>query len=238
MRAAILALFMISLLMSFASGDLYGEIDSVKIIPSHPTTEDSIYIEVYCWFPDSCWHIEGSTLDEMEPTIHITVKAVDSWHDGADCLLVRVDRCFVDSIGQLDEGTYAVQAVENLQSERDSIPDTEDMKFFVDSQSAADEDNSSTVPGAFTLEQNHPNPFNAGTIISYSVETACHVELAIYDLLGRKIRTIVNGNVCPGEHVVVWDGSDDSGSEGSSGVYFYRLISRDQTSSRKMVLLK
>ncbi|MCP4583719.1 MAG: T9SS type A sorting domain-containing protein [candidate division Zixibacteria bacterium] len=94
------------------------------------------------------------------------------------------------------------------------------------------------LPTSFSLDQNYPNPFNAGTEIRYSTTEEGQVELAIYDLLGQKIRNLVNGNQQPGNHQVLWDGSDSDGRTVSSGVYFYRLTSNSQSISKRMVLMK
>jgi flagellar hook assembly protein FlgD len=64
------------------------------------------------------------------------------------------------------------------------------------------------------------------------------VELAVYNMLGQKIRTLVTGNLPAGDHVATWDGKDRSGNSVSSGVYFYQLKSGSFVASHKMVLLK
>jgi hypothetical protein len=86
-----------------------------------------------------------------------------------------------------------------------------------------------------------PNPFNPATTIEYSLAAAGHAKLRIYDLAGRLVRTLVDGNVEVGEHEVVWDGTTDSGIRAASGVYFLRTeagASGDFRATRKLVLLK
>jgi hypothetical protein len=73
------------------------------------------------------------------------------------------------------------------------------------------------------LFQNSPNPFNASTTIYYSIYHPGMYELAIYDVLGRKIMTIINGFQSNGEHSVVWNGKEENGTESASGFYFYTL---------------
>lgn len=90
----------------------------------------------------------------------------------------------------------------------------------------------------FELAQNHPNPFNPVTSIKYSVAQAGHVELAIYDLSGRKIRTLVSESRVAGKHAVTWDGTDAAGNGVPSGMYFYRYISGGESVARKMTLVK
>jgi hypothetical protein len=94
------------------------------------------------------------------------------------------------------------------------------------------------VPESYQLSQNYPNPFNAATRIEYYVPLASHVTLSIYDILGRTVGTIVDGQKSIGDHDVIWSGLDDGGRPVASGLYFYRLRAGDHNYSRKMMLLK
>jgi hypothetical protein len=85
----------------------------------------------------------------------------------------------------------------------------------------------------------HPNPFNPVTTISFDLPRALEVSLEIYDLQGRLVRTLLNGNLYPtGSHKQVWDGRDGKGQAAASGVYFYRLTAGDQNRVGKLTLLK
>lgn len=98
------------------------------------------------------------------------------------------------------------------------------------------------IPDKFALSQNHPNPFNPSTEISYSVprhrEGAQRVSLTIYNLLGQPIRTLVDEMHAPGIYTAAWDGRDDFGREVTSGIYIYQLTSGDYRQSMKMALVK
>jgi hypothetical protein len=95
------------------------------------------------------------------------------------------------------------------------------------------------VEGRVVLGNNFPNPFNPSTTIGYSVPApGGHVNLSVYDLSGRKVRTLVDAPTGPGEYAVSWRGRDDRGHELGSGTYFYRLEVGDTRIERKMVLLK
>jgi len=91
---------------------------------------------------------------------------------------------------------------------------------------------------AFALRQNYPNPFNPSTTIDYSLAKTSLVEIAIFDVNGRKIRTLVSEVKTQGAHKAVWNGKNDRGSSVASGVYFYRLIAGDFTQIKKMILLR
>ncbi len=90
----------------------------------------------------------------------------------------------------------------------------------------------------FELMQNYPNPFNPLTIINYQLSIENWVTLKVYDVLGREIRTLVNGRQRPGKYRVEWNGRNDIGESVSSGIYFYRLKVGNFQVTRKMVLLR
>jgi hypothetical protein len=93
-------------------------------------------------------------------------------------------------------------------------------------------------PSAFTLGQNYPNPFNPATAIDYALPHRAHVTISIYDILGRKIRTLVDQSGAAGRHVAIWDGRAGNGEAVSSGVYFYRIQAGEFSETKKMVLVR
>ncbi len=95
-----------------------------------------------------------------------------------------------------------------------------------------------TIPGEFELYQNYPNPFNATTTIEYDLKQNSHVELIIYDILGRKIIKLADYIESPGKKRITWNGKDDSGNPASTGVYIYNLILDDSSFTKKMLLLR
>ena len=94
------------------------------------------------------------------------------------------------------------------------------------------------VPTVLALEGNYPNPFNPRTIIKFSVPTAGSVDLAVFDVRGVRVSSLVHGVMQPGHHEAVWMGRDDAGRAMASGSYFYRLRSGGQTVAGKMLLMK
>jgi hypothetical protein len=93
-------------------------------------------------------------------------------------------------------------------------------------------------PSAFTLSQNYPNPFNQTTKIEFTLAKSGVVSLNIYDILGRKVRTLVSEHLSSGYKSVLWDGKNDSGKDVASGIYFYQLKVGDFSETKKLVLLK
>ncbi|MDH4222265.1 MAG: S8 family serine peptidase [candidate division Zixibacteria bacterium] len=102
-----------------------------------------------------------------------------------------------------------------------------------------------TVPACFSLSQNYPNPFNSITTIPFSLKVqgstfkeSTHTSLVIYNILGQKVRTLLDKEMMPGIHQAVWDGKDGRDNTVTSGIYFYRLETENYTQTKKMVFLK
>jgi spore coat protein A len=97
---------------------------------------------------------------------------------------------------------------------------------------------SAAHPTEVALGQNIPNPFNPTTRISFSLVENAGVELAIYNVAGQRVRSLVNSVYPSGDHVVEWDGRDERGNGVTSGVYFYRLKTGELEITRKMMMIK
>lgn len=100
------------------------------------------------------------------------------------------------------------------------------------------ESEAASRPTDFALEQNHPNPFNAGTVISYTIPSADRVRLEVFDVLGRRVATLVDNIQLAGRYSYPWRGTDRSGIDLPSGLYIARLQAGEQTAVRKLMLLK
>jgi len=114
------------------------------------------------------------------------------------------------------------------------------MNFSLSSVATSVEQDQSSelVPSQYALEQNYPNPFNPTTQILFSLPNSERVSLTIYNLIGQKIATLVDGTMAAGSHVVTWNGRDSRGMQLPSGVYFYRLESPGFSAARRMLMLK
>jgi len=104
---------------------------------------------------------------------------------------------------------------------------------FLAPVSTSIEEGTSTLPTQFELKGNYPNPFNPTTTIAYSVPTNSEVRLAVFDMLGRQVATLVNGVQAPGNYTVNFEATNLS-----SGMYLYRLQSGNFTQTQKMMLVK
>lgn len=135
---------------------------------------------------------------------------------------------YCQSILQASDGGYIVAGYHE-------IPDNGTDVFLC--KLAADisgvDDNSTLMPAQTSLRQNYPNPFNAGTAISFTLSEGQDINLAVYDLLGRKIEVLLDGTAAAGSHSIIFDAN-----RYPSGIYFYRLEADEHSETRKMVLLK
>ena len=94
------------------------------------------------------------------------------------------------------------------------------------------------APRMYHLAQNHPNPFNPETTISYDIVKTGTVRLSIYALTGQLVRTLVDGERPAGSYFVTWDGTDDTGQGVASGVYLCRMETEEYRAVRKLVLIR
>ncbi len=95
----------------------------------------------------------------------------------------------------------------------------------------------SAIPISYALGQNYPNPFNPMTTIQYSIVDPCEVSLVIYNINGKLIKRLVKDHKDTGYYQVIWDGTNETGSKVSSGVYVYKINVGSCTAFRKRVLL-
>lgn len=100
------------------------------------------------------------------------------------------------------------------------------------------EGNDAGQPKVYALHQNFPNPFNPRTTIRFATPTPGPIQLIVYNIIGQRVRTIVDSDLPAGDYAFEWNGDDDKGETVASGIYFYRLEAGSFTQSRKMTLLK
>ena len=94
------------------------------------------------------------------------------------------------------------------------------------------------APRGFQLHAGMPNPMRTATTIRFDLPSRENVQLRIYDVNGRRVRSLVAGPVAAGSHQVVWDGTDSAGKRVTAGVYFYRIIAGEHRASRKLVRIR
>jgi len=148
--------------------------------------------------------------------------------DVTDSVMVTFDGSWLD-IGEYT-GTITVDGNDIYHNEPTvTIPVT----LHISDQVGVDQNEISDLPREFSLSQNYPNPFNPQTRVKYALPRDSHVKIEIYDLLGRKVETLVDGDQEAGVHEVIWDANN-----AASGIYFYRMEADGFTSTNKMLLLR
>jgi len=96
-----------------------------------------------------------------------------------------------------------------------------------------------SLPGSFALRQAWPNPFNATTVIAFDLPTTSTVDLAVYDALGQRLRSLAPApSLAAGRYTIRWDGRDDGGRDVAIGVYFYRLATIGFRATGRVVLIR
>jgi hypothetical protein len=147
----------------------------------------------------------------------------------------------VFTTAETDTGFYAltITAASIASGKGESVQHSVDVFLKVSEASDVDDwaDNSNT-PKSFALFQNQPNPFNPETKISYFLPKASHVKLVVFNVLGQKVRTLLDGPQDAGTQTLIWDGRSDDGRQLSSGIYFYRLQADNFQATKKMTLMK
>ncbi len=98
--------------------------------------------------------------------------------------------------------------------------------------------NDNVIPDKFSVSQNYPNPFNPSTTIVYAIPQASRVTVSIYNMLGQKVKTLINSEKSAGTYSVQWNGDNDSGQKVTSGTYIYRVQAGEKVQTMKMILMK
>jgi predicted outer membrane repeat protein len=182
-----------------------------------------------------------------ETGIETNNNGTANWLKGnidSDPLLVDADNGDFHLLGGslcIDAGTalfvWEGDTLVNLGAD-DYIGSAPDMGAFEYYEVTSITDHISLTPSGFSLHQNYPNPFNSTTTLRYNLPQKSHVTIVIYDMLGRRVRSIVSRVEEAGYKSVTWDAKDDLGKPVSSGVYLYQIRVGDLTKTCRMVLLK
>ncbi len=137
---------------------------------------------------------------------------------------------FIDAAMAAGDNYYIVTAVDIHDNESDASDAVSLTSMSVDGGAG--------VPDVFALHQNFPNPFNPVTNIRFDVPENSMVSMAIYDLLGHKVRTLINYEMNAGFHSIQWNGTNDHGNPLASGMYIYRINAGEFHAVKKLVFMK
>ena len=112
------------------------------------------------------------------------------------------------------------------------------MGAFEYEEIVGNDNDKSQMPRVFTIYQNHPNPFNPITMISYDLPENAMVSITIYDIMGRSIRSLANSRQTAGYRSIQWNATNNLGEPVSAGMYIYMIQAGQFRQTKKMVLLK
>ncbi len=154
-----------------------------------------------------------------------------------------------DSLISVDNATFCITSPELYDSTwyfmiraEDSAGNQGDFSslgpFYIGNPTDISEFDPALLPNQYAFSQNFPNPFNPSTTFSFSLPKRAHVTLDIYDILGRKITTVIDKFTSAGNHEIIWDGKDHNDHEIASGIYFARFQAADFTTTRKIIMVK
>ena len=118
---------------------------------------------------------------------------------------------------------------------QDNIIYFDNISFY--SNSVGVDNRNETFPQGFALEQNFPNPFNPSTTIRYELPEEAMVNITIYDMIGRQVKTLINGSQTAGYKSTQWNATNDTGSPVSAGIYLYMIQAGEFRQTKNMVLL-
>jgi len=128
-------------------------------------------------------------------------------------------------------------ALINISSPQRSLTDQNDAPFSIDYPAGVAQIDHN-APDHFSLQQNYPNPFNPETRITYQLAKPVEVRLAVYNVHGHHITTLVDADQSPGTYLVTWNGNDERGQSVPSGVYFYRIVAGEFTAGKRLIFMK
>ncbi len=132
-----------------------------------------------------------------------------------------------------------VRVIDSGESTEGQVLRADAIKFqLIEKLLNAESGNSELTIKEYALEQNYPNPFNPTTTIQFQIPKSEHVKIILYNLLGEKIRTLVDVSLNAGYHSTTWDGLKEDGSNVSTGPYFYRITAGSFNESKKMIYLR
>ena len=217
----------------------------VTISADQTTTASGTYIRLYSISGKLYWDSSGTQAPISNAKILLSNEARAIWADTSDASgaysfmsVLRDNYCLKaaphsNCLYDLDTSFFDTLTDVNVTGKNIFFPSGP-----LGAPTDVEELESPSLPEHFLLSQNRPNPFNPSTRIEFSLPRSTYVEICIFNIEGRRIRTLVSEHLSAGYKAVSWDGVDDAGREVSSGVYFYRLVTKDFTDSKKMILLK
>ena len=156
----------------------------------------------------------------------------DSFQTGQYPSITTTETSYLDTV--YEDGQvlyYRLSAV-------DSVGNVSDFSETLSFEVVLSVNEENMIPDVFALHQNYPNPFNPVTTLRYDLPENGLVNITIYDMLGRQVKTLINQTQDAGYRSIIWDATNDYGKPVSAGIYLYQIQAGEYMQTKKMVLLK
>ena len=171
--------------------------------------------------------------------ISVSIDSIAVYENTDFFIAINMNENFlsIDNAGDLDGRTYISSNGVNFNNGLSNSGDL-NLRAKISTTATTIDIQSNTIPVIFKLSQNYPNPFNPVTTLHYDLPVNGLVNITIYDMLGRKVKTLINQTLDAGYKSVIWDATNDYGKLVSAGIYLYQLRTGEYSSTKKMLLLK
>jgi len=179
------------------------------------------------------WEDVATPFDPADDSCDCTTEGPDGY---MDLTLKFAHREILAAIEPVFDGEWRVLTLTGLTFDSAQIQGQDCVKILLKKAIAISGDAGNVYLAA--LDGNHPNPFNPETDISFRLAEQTRASLIVYNILGEKVKTLVDRDMAAGSHTVHWDGKDEAGNPAASGIYFYRLKAKSFDQTKKMLLMK
>jgi hypothetical protein len=186
----------------------------------------------------------GASSDQNGDSLYYLMRATSAeiGDHGMDTNAISFDLSYMDIIEDMSDNNVTAATLEwtvYVTDGQDTVEaDNAPYTMGIDGANALSAYLEGLLPDEFALRQNYPNPFNPVTTLLYDLPENGHVNITIYDMLGRNIKTLINQTQDAGYKSVIWDATNDYGKPVSAGVYLYQIQAGEFVQTKKMVLLK
>jgi hypothetical protein len=186
----------------------------------------------------------GASSDQNGDSLYylMRVTSAEIGNHDMDTNVTFIDLSYIDIIEDMSENNVTAAVLEWTVHVTDGIDTVEannaPFTITVDGGWAMNASAEALIPEVIALHQNYPNPFNPVTTLRYDLPEQTLVNITIYDMLGRQVKTLANQAQDAGHKSAIWDATNDYGKPVSAGIYLYQIQAGEYISTKKMVLLK
>ena len=186
----------------------------------------------------------GASSDANGDSLYYLMRAASAeiGDHGLDTNATSIELSYLDIIEDMSENNVTAATLDWTVHVTDGIDtveaDNAPFSITMDGADALSAYLEGLIPDEFALHQNYPNPFNPVTTLRYDLPEADLVNITIYDMLGREVKTLINQTQDAGYRSVIWDATNNYGKPVSAGIYLYQIHAGEYISTKKMVLLK